>query len=109
MGAAAAATRADALCRKANSHADSLLLFEKRASERQRRGAGAAPVLSARANLEGVGRGTLGEVERRHAVSARGAGGWLEEEILLGRAKKLCMIASGRPRLGTQPHFCHRL
>ncbi len=35
------------------------------------------------------------EGERRHAVSARGAGGGVEEEILLGRAKRLCMIASG--------------
>jgi hypothetical protein len=68
-------------------------LFEKRASEGQRRG---GPVLSARANLEGLGRGEeFAEGERRHAVSARGAGGGVEEQILLGRAKRLCMIASG--------------
>jgi hypothetical protein len=113
LGAVAAASRADVPCRKANSHADSLLLFEKRASERQRYGSAAAPVLSARANLEGVGRGTLVEVDRRHAVSARGAGGGLEEEILLGRAKKLCMIASGTPLTPTgselQPHFSYQI
>ncbi len=95
--AAAAATAAadfDLLShRKANTHADNLLLFEARAAAR---GGGAkGPVLSARGNLEGVGKQTgLGVVERRHALSARGGDG-LEEEILLSRAKKLCMVASG--------------
>ncbi len=76
-------------------HADAALLFESRAAERQRQGGAMGPVLSARGSLEGIGRVAGGEMERRHAVSARGAGGGLEEEILLGRAKKLCLLASG--------------
>jgi hypothetical protein len=70
-----------------------MLLFKTRSAERQRRD-GAGVVLSARGNLEGVGR-QLVEEDKRHAISARGSGGGLEEEILLSRAKKLCMIASG--------------